>query len=129
MLVMESNKESFPPYHGVWYYLNEFKGHILENEKELFGLYHSSLCTSIERKFGVLKKHFYVLDVKPFWSFQIQVDVILAHCIIYNFVMEVNPNDLIMQALLDENASNISKNDNPMSQLTQREKRNKSHEW
>ena len=117
------------PYRGVRYHLNEFRGHIPENEKELYNLRHSSLRTSIERGFGILKKRFHVLDVEPFWSFQTQVDVVLACCIIHNFVMEVDPNDLIMQAMLHENPSDISKNDNPMSQLTQREERDQSQEW
>ena len=54
------------PYHGVRYHLKEFSDNLPRNDKELFNLRHSSLCTSIERCFGVLKKRFHVLDVELF---------------------------------------------------------------
>ena len=65
------------PYCGVHYHLKEFSDNLPRNDKELFNLCHSSLCTSIEHCFGVLKKRFRVLDAKPFWSFPTQVDVVL----------------------------------------------------
>ncbi|XP_030458817.2 uncharacterized protein LOC115679372 [Syzygium oleosum] len=54
------------PYRGVRYHLKEFSDHPPENEKELFNLRHSSLRTTVERAFGVLKKRFRVLDSEPF---------------------------------------------------------------
>ncbi|KAF8393770.1 hypothetical protein HHK36_019968 [Tetracentron sinense] len=47
-----------PPYQGVRYHLKEYSNHSSENEKELFNLRHSSLRTTVERAFGVLKKRF-----------------------------------------------------------------------
>ena len=57
------------PYRGVCYHLKEFSDNPPRNDKELFNLRHSSLRTSIERCFAVLKKRFRVLDAEPFWSF------------------------------------------------------------
>ncbi|GAV71037.1 LOW QUALITY PROTEIN: DDE_4 domain-containing protein, partial [Cephalotus follicularis] len=75
------------PYHGVRYHLNEFsKERPPENDKELFNLRHSSLRTTIERGFGILKKRNRVLHTKPFWSFATQVDVVLACCVIHNHI-------------------------------------------
>ncbi|GAV65183.1 LOW QUALITY PROTEIN: DDE_4 domain-containing protein, partial [Cephalotus follicularis] len=86
------------PYRGVRYHLNEFsKERPPENEKELFNLRHSSLQTTIERGFGILKKRFCVLDAEPFWSFATQVDVVLACCVIHNHIMGVDPNDPVVQ--------------------------------
>ncbi|KAL4645796.1 hypothetical protein ACB092_02G259100, partial [Castanea dentata] len=48
--------------------LKEFSDRLLENGQELFNLQHSSLRTTIKRGFGVLKKHFRVLDVETFSS-------------------------------------------------------------
>ncbi|XP_030925049.1 uncharacterized protein LOC115952109 [Quercus lobata] len=76
----------------------EFSDHLPENAKELFNLRHSSLRTTIERGFGVIKKGFRVLDAKPFWSFNTQADVVLACGVIHNHIMGVDPNDPIMQA-------------------------------
>ena len=51
------------PYRGVCYNLKEFfSDNPPRNDKELFNLHHSSLRTSIERCFGVLKKRFCILD-------------------------------------------------------------------
>ena len=84
------------PYRGVRYHLKEFNDNPPRNDKELFNLHHSSLRTSIEHCFGVLKKRFRVLNEKPFWSFPTQVDVVLACCIIHNNIIGVNPLDSII---------------------------------
>ena len=53
-----NKNEILSPYRSVRYRLKEFSDHPLENESELFNLRHSSLRTTIERGFGVLKKCF-----------------------------------------------------------------------
>ena len=57
-------------YQSVRYHLKEFGDRPPENEQELFNLRHSSLRTTIERGFRVLKKRFRVLDAESFWSFE-----------------------------------------------------------
>ena len=54
------------PYQSVRYHLKEFSDRPPKIEQELFNLRHSSLRTTIERGFGVLKKRFRVLDTEPF---------------------------------------------------------------
>ena len=56
----------------------------------------------MERGFGVLKKHFRVLDVEPFWSSETQVKVVLACCVIHNHIMGVDPTDYIMEATMNQ---------------------------
>ncbi|GMJ08497.1 hypothetical protein like AT5G41980 [Hibiscus trionum] len=111
-------------YRGVRYHLKEFNDHRPENAKELFNLRHSSVRTTVERVFGILKKRFRVLDDEPFWDFQTQVDVVLACCIIHNHIMGVDPNDLINEELYEEDESNLI-----ISTLTQREEREEAREW
>uniref|UniRef100_A0A2N9ELA0 Uncharacterized protein n=1 Tax=Fagus sylvatica TaxID=28930 RepID=A0A2N9ELA0_FAGSY len=84
------------PYRKVRYHLQEFSDHPPENARELFNLRHSSLRTTIERGFGVLKKRFRVLGAEPFWSFETQVEVVLACCVLHNHIMGVDPDDPIM---------------------------------
>ena len=86
----------------MWYHLKEFSDCSPKNEQELFNLRHSSLRTTIERGFGVLKKHFRVLDAEPFWSFETQVKVVLACCVIHNHIMGVDPTDYIMEATMNQ---------------------------
>ena len=44
----------------------------------------------------MLKKRFRVLDTEPFWSFETQVKVVLACCVIHNHIIGVEPNNYIM---------------------------------
>ena len=82
--------------------MKEFSDRLLENERELFNLHHSLLRTTIERGFGVLKKHFRVLDAEPFWSFETQVKIVLACCVIHNHIMGVDPTEYIMGAVMNQ---------------------------
>lgn len=77
-----------PPFRGVRYHLNEWGNNPPLNEKELFNLRHSSLRVSVERAFGSLKRRFKVLDdATPFFPFSTQVDVVIASCILHNWVL------------------------------------------
>ena len=82
--------------------MKEFSDRLLENERELFNLHHSLLRTTIEQGSGVLKKHFRVLDAEPFWSFETQVKVVLACCVIHNHIMGIDPTEYIMEAVMNQ---------------------------
>ena len=82
--------------------MKEFSDRPPENERELFNLHHSSLRTPIERGFGILKKRFQVLDAEPFWSFETQVEVVLACCVIHNHIMGVDLTDYIIEATMNQ---------------------------
>ena len=78
-----------PPFCGVWYHLNEWGANLVQNEKELFNLTHSSLRIIVERAFGTLKRRFKILDdATPFFPFSTQVDIVVACCIIHNWVIQ-----------------------------------------
>ncbi|KAF7135069.1 hypothetical protein RHSIM_Rhsim08G0145100 [Rhododendron simsii] len=64
-----------PPYRGVRYHLKEYSNHEPKNEKELFNHRHSSLRSTVERGFGVLKKRFRMLGGEPYLKYELQVDV------------------------------------------------------
>ncbi|XP_030922845.1 protein ANTAGONIST OF LIKE HETEROCHROMATIN PROTEIN 1-like [Quercus lobata] len=116
------------PYRGVRYHLKEFSDNPPRNDKELFNLRHSSLRTSIERCFGVLKKRFRVLDAKPFWSFPTQVDVVLACCIIHNHIIGVDPLDSIMSNGL-HGSPLANDSTSRRVQQSQREVQEENREW
>ena len=50
----------------------------------------------------MLKKYFQVLDAEPFWSFETQVKVVLACCVVHNHIMGVEPNDHIMEDAMNQ---------------------------
>ncbi|KAF8376684.1 hypothetical protein HHK36_031647 [Tetracentron sinense] len=116
-----------PPYRGVRYHLKEYSNHSPENEKELFNLRHSSLRTTVERAFGVLKKRFRVLDAEPYWSYKTQVDIILACCVLHNHIMGVDPTDNITRDVERELQSETQ--GTQLIRRTQREEREENREW
>ncbi|XP_051202505.1 protein ALP1-like [Lolium perenne] len=77
-----------PPFRKTRYHLNEFsaKNRPL-NARELFNVRHSSLRVTIERAFAALKNRFKVLDQKPFHTFDNQVKLVLACCILHNSIL------------------------------------------
>ncbi|KAL0011193.1 hypothetical protein SO802_006301 [Lithocarpus litseifolius] len=88
------------PYWGVRYHLKEYSVHPPKNAKELFNLRHASLRTTIERAFGVLKKRFPIIasTTEPNYCVDTQNEIILACCILYNYLMGVD----LDESLIDE---------------------------
>jgi hypothetical protein len=79
-----------PPFHGVRYHLNEWGNNPVQNDKELFNHRHSSLRVSVEWAFGSLKRRFKILDdAIPFFPFSTQVEIVVACCIIHNWVYKM----------------------------------------
>jgi hypothetical protein len=64
----------------------------------LFNLRHSALRVMVERAFGSLKRRFKILDnATPFFSFPTQVDIVVACCIIHNWVIQDGGDEMIIQ--------------------------------
>nr|XP_020198761.2 protein ALP1-like [Aegilops tauschii subsp. strangulata] len=49
---------------------------------------HSSLRVTVERAFGALKNRFKILDQKPFHPYSTQVKLVLACCILHNWILQ-----------------------------------------
>ncbi|CAL1402175.1 unnamed protein product [Linum trigynum] len=86
------------PYRRVRYHLKEYSRNAPKNEKELFNHRHASLRNSIERCFGVLKKRFPIIatGAEAQYSFDTTTNIILACCIIHNFLMGVDPDEQLI---------------------------------
>ena len=85
-----------PPYRGTRYHLKEYGGrNYPTNARELFNLRHSSLRVTIERAFGALKNRFRIIDNKPFHPFKTQVKLVLACCILHNWILEHGIDEVI----------------------------------
>lgn len=81
------------PYRSTHYHLKEYSVHQPENAREVFNLRHSSLRNAIERAFGVLKKKFPIIasGTEPHYPVDTQSDIILACCILHNYLIGVDP--------------------------------------
>lgn len=91
-----SNMEGFiAPFRGVRYPLHDYRGanHLPRNAKELFNHRHSSLRHAILRSFDVLKTRFPILKLGPQYAFHIQRDIVIAACVIHNFIRREERND------------------------------------
>ncbi|KAL6313987.1 hypothetical protein AAG906_011719 [Vitis piasezkii] len=86
------------PYRSTRYHLKEYSVHQPENAREVFNIRHSSLRNAIERAFGVLKKRFPIIasGTEPHYPVNTQSDIILACCILHNYLMSVDPNERLI---------------------------------
>jgi hypothetical protein len=82
------------------------------NKKELFNLRHSSLRVTVERAFGALKSRFRILDNKPYHPYKTQVKLVLACCIIHNWIVGHGQDEVFPdEATWEPNSSNTEPND------------------
>nr|XP_023876605.1 putative nuclease HARBI1 [Quercus suber] len=91
------------PYSGVHYHLKEYSVRP-QNAKEVFNLQHASLRTAIERGFGVLKKRFPIIatTTEPNYCVDTQNEIILACCILHNYLMGVDPDESLIAEVDEE---------------------------
>ncbi|KAM3304151.1 hypothetical protein P3S67_015183 [Capsicum chacoense] len=122
-------KGFIPPYRGIRYHLQEYSDCPPQNEKKLFNLRHASLKTSVECDFAILKRRFCVIDNEPFWDFKTQVNMVLASCILHNHIVDLDPNDMIIQGvdieavIQPQNVQITQNSQESQSYQTQRERR------
>ncbi|XP_047147356.1 putative nuclease HARBI1 [Vigna umbellata] len=92
------------PYRGVRYHLKEFTRTGSQNARELFNHRHSSLRNVIERTFGVLKKRFPIIasGSEPHYGLETMTDIILACCILHNFIRGVDRDDPLLNEVHNE---------------------------
>lgn len=87
-----TNGEGFlTPYRGVRYHLNDWgEGTSLpRNKEELFNMRHSRARNVIERSFGLLKGRWGILRSASFYPIKVQNRIILACCLVHNFIRDV----------------------------------------
>ncbi|XVF88623.1 hypothetical protein PTKIN_Ptkin19aG0065700 [Pterospermum kingtungense] len=94
-LIIPQGTGLLTPYRGVRYHLKEYSRRGPENAKELFNHKHASLHNVIKRAFNVLKKRFPIIasGTKPCYSFKTMIEIVLACCILHNFLMGVDPDE------------------------------------
>jgi hypothetical protein len=85
-----------PPYRAVRYHMSKFEGRRSPSKaKELFNLRYSSLRTTVERAFGALKGRFRIMDNKLFHPYPSQVKIVLACCILHNWILGFGVDEVI----------------------------------
>ncbi|XP_031495953.1 uncharacterized protein LOC116261366 [Nymphaea colorata] len=82
-------------YRRCRYHLSEFNvsgSRQIETEEELYNYRHSSLRTTVERAFGLLKARFPILKNHVSYPISTQVKIVQATCVLHNFIINHNPN-------------------------------------
>jgi len=76
------------PYRTVRYHLGEqsFARLHPQIKEELFNLRHAQLRNVIERLFGVLRRRFHILNLRPEYDLAIQAQLVLVVCALHNFI-------------------------------------------
>ncbi|XP_052301055.1 uncharacterized protein LOC102614193 isoform X2 [Citrus sinensis] len=100
-----TNTEGFiAPYVGIRYHLHEYRGanKLPRNAKELFNHRHSSLRNVIQRSFNVLKTRFPILKLAPQYAFHIQRDIVIAACVLHNYIRREEKNDWLFATVNGE---------------------------
>lgn len=90
-----TNGEGFlAPFRGQRYHLNTWlSGHQPEKAEEYFNMKHSAARNIIERCFGVVKKRWAILRSPSFYPIRTQNKIILACCLLHNFIRKELSND------------------------------------
>ncbi|KAL0332531.1 UNVERIFIED_CONTAM: hypothetical protein Scaly_2154600 [Sesamum calycinum] len=91
-----ANADGFlTPYRGVRYHLQEWDRTAggSQNKEELFNLKHSLARNVIERTFGLLKVRWGILRSPSFYPIDVQSKIIIACCLLHNFIRNEMPED------------------------------------
>ncbi|WVZ62915.1 hypothetical protein U9M48_012606, partial [Paspalum notatum var. saurae] len=101
-----------PPYRSTRYHLREFGTRRPQNARELFNLRHSAVRVTVERAFGALKNRFKILYNKPFHPYPTQVKLVLACCILHNWILRHGEDEHVpSEADWEANQVNIAPSD------------------
>ncbi|KAL9671412.1 hypothetical protein QQ045_008980 [Rhodiola kirilowii] len=89
------------PFPGVRYNIGEFRGanKLPRSAQELFNHRHSFLTNAIRKSFFVLKERFPILKLAPQYAFEIQRDLVIATCVLHNFVWREERNDWLFASV------------------------------
>ena len=94
------NRKGFlSPYRGVRYHIPEFQANHPRGQEEKFNSLHSSLRNVIERSFGVLKKHWNILNIMLPYQYLTQVKIVIVAMALHNFIIEEGLNDVFYKIL------------------------------
>jgi hypothetical protein len=70
--------------------------------KELFNLTHSSLRVTTEKEFATLKNKFNILEHKPFHPFTTPSELVLACCILHNWILGSGEDKLFPETVVSD---------------------------
>ena len=92
-----ANTDKFlAPYRGNRYHLSTFsnpRSRRYSNQRDLYNHRHAQLRNCVEKSFRILKKRFKILRTAIPFPFKVQKRIVMACCIIHNFIRRNQEND------------------------------------
>ncbi|XP_030479325.1 uncharacterized protein LOC115696571 [Cannabis sativa] len=102
-----NTKGFLAPYRGTRYHLREWsQTQAPQTTRELFNLRHSKLQNVVERTFAVLKKRFPILTIAPQYTIKKQGWIVLACCVLHNFIRKWNWDDEFFEEDMENEIGN-----------------------
>ncbi|KAG8490390.1 hypothetical protein CXB51_013698 [Gossypium anomalum] len=110
-----TNCEGFlAPFRGQRYHLNEWRqGYQPSTPEEFFNMKHASARNVIERCFGLLKLRWGILRSPSFYPVRVHNRIIIACCLLHNFIRTYMSLDPIEEELGEGLPSNVIDDDEP----------------
>ncbi|KAH6805242.1 hypothetical protein C2S51_030073 [Perilla frutescens var. frutescens] len=98
------------PYRGVRYHLQEWDGASSGpiNPQENFNLKHAKARNVIEQSFGLLKGRWAILRSTSFYPIKVQNRIIMACCLLHNFIRIDMPYDPLESTIPEDWTNNAS---------------------
>ncbi|KAH6822384.1 hypothetical protein C2S53_003849 [Perilla frutescens var. hirtella] len=98
------------PHRGVRYHLQEWDGASSGpiNHQEYFNLKHAKARNVIERSFGLLKGRWTILRSTSFYPIKVQNRIIMACCLLHNFIHTDMPYDPLESTIPEDWTNNAS---------------------
>ncbi|OAY74502.1 hypothetical protein ACMD2_17093, partial [Ananas comosus] len=87
------------PYGGERYHISQFDAN---TQDHLYNHRHAQLRNVVEKTFGILKKHFKILNVAKPFSYKVQCLITMACYVIHNFIRRHHANDSLFSDELDK---------------------------
>ncbi|KAJ9552758.1 hypothetical protein OSB04_016803 [Centaurea solstitialis] len=81
------------PYHGVRYWLGDFRRRRPMNKYEKFNHSHAKLRNVIQRAYGIVKARFPILKRMAPFSLEVQRDIVIACFAVHNFIRKEGLSD------------------------------------
>ncbi|KAL8171825.1 hypothetical protein V2J09_023629 [Rumex salicifolius] len=99
-----TTKGFMAPYQEARHQIDAYKGanRLPRSAKELFNHRHAFLSHSSLRTFDVLKERFPILKIATQYAFQVQRDVVIAACVIHNFIHREDCHDWLLTGARDK---------------------------
>ena len=108
------------PYRGSRYHLGDFENRTTRayrDTKDKYNHRHAQLRNAVEKAWGILKQRFKILKVAAPFPYKTQVKIVVACCVLHNFIARHQENDKYFNMLngleMNEDEDEVEEEEDP----------------